>query len=231
MGSSAVYMFSVAALILIAVFAMREHRSAIAKRHNLLAEAKNVLQDAEMRLAPDHFPIVSGRLDDGRMVRLELIPDTLVTRRLPQLWLKVTIAERIERGGPAIGALARPTGSEYYSLVHDLPEWLPPPEVGTPMLMRGDGKASSIELVSVASYFRSLFSDARVKEAVITPRATRLLYQAAEGERAAHLFLRQARFALDAVPAETIRLALLKATALSTVLATSSERPVVSEAA
>ena len=218
MASLAISIFSAAALILLAAIAIREHRVAMARRRVLLAEASALLRDAKLTHAPDNFPVVSGRMEDGRNARIELLAYTMVTRRLPQLWLKVTIAEAVGRDGPSIGALARPTGAEYYSLVHDLPEWMTPPETGAPLLMRGDGKATSAQVAAVARHFRLLFADPKIKEAVITPRVSRLFYQAAQGERSAHLFLRQARFSLTAVPAETIRLALLEATKLSTVL-------------
>ena len=230
MASLALSIFSAAAVMLLVAFALREHRAAMTRRRALLAEAVALLRDARLTHGPDQFPIVSGRIEDGRTARIELVADTMVTRRLPQLWLKVTIAEPSERGGPSIGALARPTGAEYYSLVHDLPEWMAPPETGAPLLMRGDATATPAEVAAAAAHFRQLFADARVKEAVITPRATRLLCQAAQGERSAHMFLRQARFSLAAVPAAAIRLALLEATKLSAVLPESSQAP-VSEAA
>jgi hypothetical protein len=40
----------------------------------------------------------------------------------------------------------------------------------------------------------SLFEDPRAKELVISPRGVRLVYQAAQAERAHYLVLRQARF-------------------------------------
>ncbi|TGT40647.1 hypothetical protein EN810_35245, partial [Mesorhizobium sp. M8A.F.Ca.ET.167.01.1.1] len=101
--------------------AISDHRASLAKRRGLLDEAARSFPDARISFAPDHFPILVSRLEDGRQVRIELLADTMVTRRLPQLWLRVTLSEVSERSRPAIGVLARPTGAEYYSLVHDLP--------------------------------------------------------------------------------------------------------------
>jgi hypothetical protein len=222
------YLFSIAALLAIALFvraAIRGHRGAMAQRHRLLDEAHNLLGEPGVTLAPDQFPIVTGRIADGRRVRLDLIADTLVTRRLPQLWLKVTLIESAPRARPAIGALARPTGSEYYSLVHGLPEWMAPPKTDISLLMRGDGCATPEEAHIAGRYMHALFADPRVKEAVIMPRMARIIYQASQGGRAAHMFLRQAQFSLDTVPAETIKQAIALAESLSTVLSDAERSP------
>lgn len=205
--------------------AIGEHRHAMLQRRRLLDEAYDLLDEPAIDIAPDQFPIVTGRIEDGRQVRIELIADTMVTRRLPQLWLKVTLSEGETRNGPTFGALARPTGSEYYSLVHGLPEWLAPPETGNSLLMRGDGRQTPNQAALVNAHFRTLFADPQVKEAVIAPNASRVIYQASQGERTAHMFLRQARFSLDTVPAQTIRQAIALAAALSLVLPDVDQAP------
>jgi len=219
MTSYAFLIFAVALLAWIVARGIREHRDAVALRHRLLDEATDVVDGARLTIAPDQFPVVWGHVDDGRRIKIELIADTMVTRRLPQLWLRITLIETIERGGPTVGALARPTGAEYYSLVHDLPEWMAPPETGTSMLMRGDGRATALEAALLRTRFQRLFADPLLKEVVVTPRATRLMVQASEGERAAHLFLRQTRFPLATVPADAIRSAIAMAKSMSTHLA------------
>jgi hypothetical protein len=206
--------------------AIAGHRSAMLHRRRLLDEAYGLLDEPGITLAPDQFPIVTGRIADGRQVRLELIADTMVTRRLPQLWLKVTLLEREARIHLALGALVRPTGSEYYSLVHGFPEWMEPPETGVSLLMRGDGRASAEQSVAVGKHFQKLFADPKVKEAVITSKATRVIYQASQGGRAAHMLLRQAQFPLDTVPADAIEHAIALALGLSGVLTAPDQLPV-----
>ncbi|WP_426127508.1 hypothetical protein [Pararhizobium sp. PWRC1-1] len=227
------YLFSALALLAIAWFiraAVRGHQRAMAERHRLLDEAHDLLREPGMTLAPDQFPVVTGHIADGRRVRIELIADTLVTRRLPQLWLKATLIESEPLVRPAIGALARPTGSEYYSLVHGLPEWMTPPKTGISLLMRGDGCATREHESLFGDHVQRLFADPRVKEAVITPTIARIVYQASQGGRAAHMFLRQAQFSLETVPAETIKQAIALAESLSAVLS-GAERSSASKAA
>jgi hypothetical protein len=223
MASLAMMTFSLLACLWLGWQAIREHRRSMAARHRLLDAVDGILRDTEYTVAPDHFPAVTGTFPDGGRARVELCADTLVTRRLPQLWLRVTLFEAKKRVVPAIGALARPTGSEFYSVVHDLPEWLAPPETGTPLLMRGSGLARAQEHAALRHSIAAMLADPRVKEAVITPMATRIMIQAAEGERTAHIFLRQARFAIRAVPAPVIRQAIAEAEALRAL----AEQPTV----
>lgn len=218
MTSWIVLLLSSLACGLLVWLAIRQHRAGMAERNDLLREAQALLSGSRVTLAADQFPILTGKTEDGRQARLELIADTMVTRRLPQLWLRVTVARPAGTGGPTIGALARPTGSEYYSSVHDMPEWMDPPETGTSMLMRGDGGATASQALRVRAAFRNLFADRKVKEAVLSPRSLRIIYQVSQGERSSHMLLRQARFSLSSVSVETVHAALRLAMSLETVL-------------
>ncbi len=206
--------FVAASLAWLAVRALQDHRDALNQRKGLLDMAADLFSDAKITFARDSFPVLLAHLPDGRPVKIELIADTLVFRRLPQLWLQVTLAETVVRERPSIGALARPTGAEFYSTVHELPEWLHPPETGASLLMRGDGRASAAQLELVSTLFKRLFSDPTVKEATITPRGVRLIRQAAQGDRGSHLILRQTYFPLAAVSPELVQAAISEAEAL-----------------
>jgi hypothetical protein len=211
--------------------AVSDHRTTLAQRRRLLDEASALFDNARIGFAPDHFPILVGRLEDGRQTKIELIADTMVTRRLPQLWLRVTLSEAGEGRGPTMGALARPTGAEYYSLVHDMSEWMTPPQTDASLLMRGDGRATPQQVECVSTLFRKLFADPSLKEAVVTPRGTRIIRQAAQGERGAHLLLRQIRFPVTTISPDLVRKAVAEAAALSKALARPGAATVVHEAA
>jgi len=228
--SFALLILSMAACAWLALMGIREHRDAMACRHRLLDEAVSLLFEAEITIGPDQFPIATGRIADGRRVKIELIGDSMITRRLPQLWLRVTLYDSGTYRRPLIGALARPTGGEYYSLVHDMREWMAPPKTGTSMLMRGDGSVTPWQAERVLGHFSTLFADPQVKEAVISPNGVRIMRQAAQGERAAHLFLRQSRFVIASVPVEDISTAIAMAGTLAEVLPESELAPVTEAA-
>jgi hypothetical protein len=210
--------FIAASLAWFSMRALHDHRSALSQRGGLLDRAVGLLGDAKITLGRDAFPVLVGRLPDKRPVKVELIADTMVFRRLPQLWLRVTLTETVDRKRPSIGALARPTGAEFYSIVHELPHWIEPPQTDASLLMRGDGNASEAQIERVSALFRSLFSDPAVKEAAITPRGVRLIRQAAQGDRGAHLILRQTQFRVDAIAPELVQAAIREAETLRHVL-------------
>lgn len=213
--SFALLILSAVVCMWLALRAVRDQREAMSERSRLLAEAGTILSDAATVIGPDQYPVVTGRTDDGRQVKVDVIADTLVTRRLPQLWLRVTLYDA-SPNRPTLGVLARPAGSEYYSLVHDMPQWMTPPVSTSPMLMRGDGSASPAQSERMREHFASLFIDPAVKEAVVSPKGLRIVCQAAQGERGAHLLLRQSRFSIATVPASAIAKAIELAAALAT---------------
>jgi len=194
--------------------ARRDHRSAAVWRAHLLDRVASVLPQARIAMRPDGFPALTGRLSDGRKATIELIPDTLVFRRLPELWLIVTIAETMDSTGSSIGGLARPTGAEFYAMVPALPHLLQLPDGAGAVLVKGSNDISVPEAGRLLAELARLFEDEELKEIVATPRLTRVVRHAAAGHRGAHLLLRQTRFAIDAIPPELVSRALADAEAL-----------------
>lgn len=215
----ALALFAAVAIAALATVAIRDRRKLAGQRRSLLDDAAGILDNSRIRLARDGFPMLDGNLSDGRRLRVELIADTLVCRRLPQLWLKLTLTEHSPQDRPSIGALSRPTGAEFYSLVHDLPEWVSPPQTDASILMRSDGTATTAEIERSGSIFSALFRNPAVKEAVITAKGVRLVRQVAEGDRGAHLLLRQVRFPVEAIRPDLLRTAIAEAQLLSEALA------------
>ncbi|APG94739.1 hypothetical protein [Sinorhizobium americanum] len=199
--------------------AVQDHRIAMDERRRLLDAAAQRFQGAHITYGADQFPILAAKLGDGRQIRVDIVADTMVCRRLPQLWLKLTLFEAAACARPKIGALARPTGAEFYSLVHGMPHLLTLPSTGVALLMRGDASASCEQIERAGAMFGTLFADPTLKEAAITPRGVRLVRQAAQGERGAHLLLRQARFAITSIAPEVVLRMIAEAQSLSDCLA------------
>ena len=197
------------------MLAARERRGVSRQRAGLFDEVAEEWENCRVGRGRDGFPTLSARLSDGRPIDLELVPDTLQFRRLPQLWLKVTIREEIPRPWPRIGALARPTGAEFYSLTARFPERLLPPSGTTDaLLIRGDRRTQEASVRRICAVFTALFEDPGLKEAAITPRGVRIVRQAAEGDRGAHLLLRQVHFPLRSIAPDLVRRAIADAALL-----------------
>lgn len=180
---------SIAAVLAIGV---RDHRTAKAARRGLLDGCINAVERPHLTHGGDGFPHLSGRLL-GREVRVDLIPDTMTIRRLPQLWLSTTILDH-NAALPRLSVLVRPAGTEFYSLNARFEHRLDAPHgVPAEVLIRGDAGAERL-LAALAETLIDVLADARIKEIVITERGLRIVRQAGEGKRGEHLLLRQSVF-------------------------------------
>jgi hypothetical protein len=206
-GGLAFLLFCLAGVAAIVALARKELNDDLKRRSKLLDAAAGLVDDARVTIGHDGYPQLSGT-SGGNRVSLEVVADSLVPRRLPQLWLRLTMLSREAAERPSIGVLARPFGTEYYSRVLGLPDMIAPPFTADfPLLMRGrDATDAVVERTS--GLFRKLFADPALKEVVITPRGAGLVRRIAEGERGAHVLYRQMRFAVEQVPPELVRTAL-----------------------
>lgn len=200
-------MDSLSAILIAAAFAgtlgvvgVREHKALRGARRQLLLDCADVLEKSELRLGGDDFPSLSGT-HRGRPVRAELIPDTMTIRRLPQLWLSVTMLEPMPIGG-GFAVLVRPSGNDFYSLTETFDLMLTP-HAALPweVLARGENGRSEALLTALGPFLGRILSDVKVKEIAVTRKGLRIIRQAGEGRRGEHLLLRQAIFDNAEVPA------------------------------
>lgn len=214
--------FALVGIAFIAILAMRESRRVIAARRPLLDGCAEALSQSKISYGGDGFPTLEG-FHDGQYLRAELVPDTMTIRRLPQLWLKLT---RIEPRPhfPEFSLLVRPSGTEFYSLTAAHAVVLEPPSgTGDEILAKGSSHASQKSLDGSAPALRCIFSDPRMKEAAVTARGLRLVWQAAEGARGEHLLFRQCRFDSSGVDLQKFKSLLAALDDLSSSLDTSDE--------
>jgi len=211
----------------LALMAVRDNRRALGERLGLLDDAGKLFEEASVTQGADGFPVLKAMLPDGRSIAVEIIPDTLVCRRLPQLWLRLTVRHARPYYRPTIGALSRATGAEFYSIVHEMPDRLEIPLPSElPLLVRGRGPRPT-EIDHAAGVLRKLFGDPLMKEVAITSEGVRIVRRIAEGSRGAHILLRQAKFAVRAVPARFLMETLSAAEDMA--MAFETEGPVASE--
>lgn len=208
LATAALLLFAASGIAALAFIAVRDNRRALGERLGLLDDVRQLFESASVTPGPDAFPVLKAAFPDGRSIAIEIVPDTLVCRRLPQLWLKLTIRDPQPRRRPTIGALSRSTGAEFYSMVHAMPDRVDmqlSPDL--PLLVRGRAPSGE-EIKSAATAMRRVFADPLMKEAATTPQGVRIVRRLAEGSRGAHVLLRQAKFAVRAVPARFVMEAL-----------------------
>ena len=184
----------VAGIAALAWLAQHEARAAAATRHSMLDAGLDVFDTGNISIEPSGFPKIEGKLK-GRTYRVALIPDTLTFRRLPQLWLDVTLKRDMPAVRGSVAILVRPSGADYYSLTDRLRDQLQPPwNFPENCLIKGQGAASQLTLDRIAPEVATLLRDPKIKEVVVSPRGVRIVRQFAQGSRGHHLILRQSVF-------------------------------------
>lgn len=139
------------------------------------------------------FPVLRGRMR-GRQILLEPIADALVMRKLPVLWLRLTLLEPL-RIDVTLSLLVRPQGTEFWSPSADLAHRLPlPPGWPVHALLRSDQPAAHSLLARLNPHVLEFFADVHAKELAISPRGVRLVYQLDQARRSNYLVLRTALF-------------------------------------
>lgn len=197
--------------------AQRDHRRACSRRASLLDKCTSVLEGARITHGGDGFPRLGGRYH-GLAVDVQLLCDTMTMRRLPQLWLQVTVLER-RPDLSSFAALVRPSGYEFYSLTGSFDHVIdPPPLFPHEIIVRGESPAAARTLDRVAAPLAAILADPCVKEIAVTREGLRITRQASEGRRGEHLLLRQAVFDDAEVAPEVLESTLAEIEAIRSLL-------------
>lgn len=154
-------------------------------------------------LAPSGFARVSGTFA-GRPFDLQAVTDTLTYRKLPALWLLVTIPAAMPVGA-TLNVMLRPTGSEVFSHFSTLPFDLAPPPGLPPGAVARTDEPRGLPPESILRGHLSLFDSDRVKELVISPKGLRITYLAEEADRGRYLLFRDAEMGKDPLSPATLR--------------------------
>lgn len=181
----------------LAAFAVNRFRVARAKRQAapfaLFGATAALLTDA--RIAPDmtagsHHLTGSYR---GFPVQVQTVTDTLNVRKLPSLWLMVTIPLPLPLTA-TFDLMMRPTGPTTFSNFDHLPVTVGrPPDFPEHAVVRTDDPEHLLPARVVAPHLGSFFN-ARAKELLISPNGIRMVIQMAEADRARYGVFRQADF-------------------------------------
>ena len=169
---------------------LRESRARNATRAGYLDAVKPLFDGGETQLQPTGFPRMTGR-SAGLAFDLQAVPDTLTFRKLPALWVLVTLPETLPLSA-TLDLMARPTGNEPFSRFNTLPQSLPtPPDLPKDIAIRSDD-ATRIPPPALIDRHADLFADPRVKELVLSPKGLRIVILAEEADRGRYLIFREA---------------------------------------
>lgn len=171
----------------------RKRRQKAESAEFLFADAVGVVEDPVFeRRGADEFPRLSGTYR-GFPVQIYPLIDTLATRRLPALWLMVTLQDKLPVKA-RFDLMMRPAGATTFSDFDHLPHTLDDQE-GFPehAVIRTDNANDGLPASLIEPHLEPFFGP-RAKELLITQNGLRIVWLLAEAERARYGVLRQAEF-------------------------------------
>lgn len=178
-----------------------DHRRARARRWGFFKECHGLLDHAELRQDGVDYPILSGH-SRGHRIEIRALADTIALRKLPVLWLLVTIHRPLQVAAH-FDMMLRPDNSEYYSAHAQLPEWVPTPaHWPQEAVLRTDNPAETMARVipALSPHVARFTAELRGKEIFLSPKGVRLVYRVDEAERGHYLLTRQPHFDCGHVP-------------------------------
>ena len=178
------------------VFLWRRDQANMTRRRGAFFDAcVDCLDDACLKPGALGYPILVG-LWQGHKVTAEPVVDTLGVRKLPSLWLKVTVEMPVATAA-CLDLMMRPLGTEFFSPFDAFAHRLDTP-AGWPerAVLRSDDP-DGLPALRLLDPEVVIFEHAKAKELLVTPRGVRIVWQADEAERSDFLLLRQARFARE----------------------------------
>ncbi len=192
-----------AGLVVLILQILRASRARAAARANYFSAVAGSLASARTGPGIGGFSRLSGAYR-GETFDLQAVPDTLTFRKLPALWVLVTLPCPLPLRSK-FDLMIRPTGVEPFSHFHTLPEQIAVPS-GYPVdsAIRTDDP-DALPPEALLRPHLGLFDDLTVKELVLSPQGIRVTFLAEEADRGRYLIFRDAE--LGATPLAPERLA------------------------
>ena len=190
-------LFGIVAVAVLAGLLARQFAAARSRREAapqaFFAEASAVLQTPAISAGETVGTYVMTGEYHGHAVQVKALIDTLAVRKLPSLWLLVTIPEPLPVTA-IFDLMMRPAGPATFSNFDRLPVTIErPPDFPEHAVVRTDDPVHLVPAHVVAPHLEPFFGH-RAKELLITPKGIRMVVLMAEGDRARYGVFRQAEF-------------------------------------
>ena len=198
----AIAAFCVVAVLVLAQIYRRDRAKLRALRGAFFNPAYPLFESYRVTQDSVDFPELRGRYQ-GHDFHIDALVDMVTFRKLPSLWLRVSLVESVPYRG-TLDVMVRSQNVEFYSPANDLPQSIEPP-AGWPAgtIVKTDDP-DAMPPSEVVDPHMGFFDAPKAKEILITPKGVRLVYQIDQGTRAEYLVLRSANFASPQVTAEIL---------------------------
>ncbi len=171
-------------------------------RARYFSNAETLLTDRTQRTEPSGFARMAGTRA-GLRFDLQAVPDSLIFRKLPALWVMVTLTEPQDLSGEA-HIMARASGLESFSRINKMAYDLGVPPGFPPGCLLRCTDPASLPPAEVMARLATLFRDPSMKEAVLSPQGLRLVTLAEEADRTNYLIFRDAELGAQPFPADRL---------------------------
>lgn len=162
----------------------------ITQRTGYLDACRALMTAPRMGLGDSGFARLAGHYL-GVEADVQVLPDTLTFRKLPALWVLVTLPGRLPVEA-TMNLMIRPTGVEPFSRFHSLMHQLDcPSDFPDDCAVRTDSPPNMPPEDLVRAHM-NIFDDPQVKELVISPKGLRIVFLAEEAQRSRYLIYRDA---------------------------------------
>ena len=172
-------------------------------RAQFLDDCRPLLTSSVKAVTETGFPRLSGQFH-GHTFDIQVVPDSLSFRKLPVLWLLVTLPAPLAVCG-TFDLMMRPTGQETFSRFPNLPGHVALP-AGFPAecAIRCDTPDALPSEAVLRRHLARLNHD-RLKELVIAPTGVRIVWLAEEADRGRYLLFRDAEMGRMALSPDVLR--------------------------
>ena len=169
------------------------------KMQHMLDGFLSVLVDTRTGRSPWGYEFVEGSLD-GRPARVSLLPDSLITRTLPTLWLELRCARRHDAW---LCVIVAANGMEYFTDdVDEGSRLVTPVEWPESVVVRGKGPQSAALARRLRTLDLTAYDD--LKMLTLSATETKLIMRCARADVPYYRTLRTADFPEDSVKPELV---------------------------
>ncbi|MCC0016474.1 MAG: hypothetical protein H6878_09405 [Rhodobiaceae bacterium] len=219
---SLVWIIGAAGTIWLLYVYYRDQKRTRLRRARFLNACDGILDAALTTYDAFGYPKMSGRYRN-LPVTVEVVVDAVAVRKLPSLWLKVTLIAPVAVAS-VIDLMMRPSGTEFYSPFEDLPQRVETPTDWPERAVVRTDDADQLPGLQLLAGHVGFLEHPQAKELLISPKGVRIVWQADEAQRGDYLLLRQARFDREHLEPEVLRDLIERCIAIRDGLAETQDR-------
>jgi hypothetical protein len=185
--------------------------------NQLFAEIKSLFSEVKIKAGESLGSHVLNGIYENHPFEIKTITDTLNTRKLPSLWLMITLKSPLPITH-TLDMMLRSAGPTTFSNFDFLPVMIPTPtDFPSQAVLHSDEDHAPFDL-NLLKPILSFFKNPRAKKLLATPNGLRLVTQLGEAERARYLVAREARFEIVVIDATETKNAIEQLLALKNIL-------------